>query len=694
VLPLPAAEVFLDLVLIFVAVVPLGLSILRLGERLLRSRVILSTPERLLLAFYASGAVLFILASIPIAFYGYPLLITILVGGAVAYAVIAYSERGLGIRKAFSFICTAPGGLLGALTIGMLAVEVDGVASLPLTNMMDGSFHSLFVNLLISGHTLPWTYGSYATVGVTYPQGAPVWMSIPVLLFGWPIVSAPLDLPPLFLALSTVAAFCLGQRLTTGSSKTPESWVGLLFAAFFGLVFTWPRLWVGGSFDFAFGLPLFVLLIGWLVPVVRASNSGWKWPLALGIVVGVECSLSLMLGITALLLLAGYILAFRARSGHELRSWVFRWLTIVGICAGFLVRSLVGFVVWFGYPTHVLAPVGSPPLPSSGLSRPLTLGDLNGELNPFVLFKPKVSPIPVLSVEITALLATGLVLIGLLLIFPTNRVREYLPRQLVLPIAVGTAVAFVETAAILVADAATPTTSGVSSITYVEEASAVLFLFFELIAILPLFAATAFVSSHLSRRRTLVSPNREPTLRPPDAHRPRRLPSLKVVLVMLLLFVPLASGIGATAVVIPGYISNHIHELANVSTSDIAVLEWAGSHLPTCSRVLVAPGSVGQYLPEFADVGLVYPSFPNPENLSYSLVVQDLDLGNYTNSTRVLLLQLGVTEVFVSGQNSVSFPPFQLGTMTSSPDFEGLEAMGDVTILEFLPGATLAGCIA
>lgn len=689
-LPLPEASVWLGLLFIVVAVLPLGAVVLRLGERILRRKVSLSTPERLLLAFYISGGTLFVLASLPIAFYGYPLLATVFVGGGVAYAVICYREGGVGLRKSLSFAITVPGLLLGLLTVAVLAVEIAGVASLTLGNMLDGSFHSLFVNLLVTDHTLPWTYSPYAAMGVTYPQGAPVWMSIPVLLLGWPIVSAPLDLPPLFLALSTVAAFCLGQRLSTGFPKISGSWAGLLFAASFGLVFTWPRLWVGGSFDFAFGLPLFILLLGWLVPFVQTPSRRWREVIAFGAVVGVECSLSLMLGIATILLLAGYILVFRTRPGPKIYEWALRWLAIIGISAGILVRSLVGFAVWFNYPGHVLTPVGNPPQVPPQLGHPLS--DLNGELNPFILFKSKVSPIPLLSVEIAVLLAAGLVLIGLLLVLPTNRIREYLPRQLVLPIAVGMAVAFAETGGILVADAATLNSSGVTSITYVEEASAVLFIFYELVAILPLFAAATFVTSYYSRAPIPASPPRKAFFRTTGRRHPRHPPSLKVALVALVLLVPIASGLGATAVVVPGYITNHIQELANVSTSDIAALEWTGSHLPACSRVLVAPGSVGQYLPEFATVGVVYPGYPDPENLSYFIAVQDLVSGNYTNATHALLLQLDVTEIFVSEQNEVVFPPFQLGPLKSSPDFKELTTMGDATILEFLPGASSTGC--
>lgn len=691
-LPLAVVGDWLELVALAGLMLPLGAVVLRFGERLLGRRVSLTPPERVLLALYASGGVLFVLASLPVAIYGEPLLAGLFVGGGVVYAAICYRERGSGLRSTLAFGGTAPVLLLAVLTAGVLAVEVVGVAPLTLPNMLDGSLHALFVNLLVTNHTLPWTLSPYAGMGVTYPQGAPVWMSIPVLLFGWPIVLAPLRLPPLFLALSIPAAYCVGDRFCRGLTGTSESWAALLFAAFFGLVASWPRLAIGGSFDFAFGFPLFLLLLGWTVTLVRVPRGGWGEWVAFGTVAGIEFSLSLVLGVTSMILFAGYIIAFRARSGPTLVRWAARWLTVTGIAVAFLARSLVGFVVWFPYPGHVLVPTGNPPLPPSQIAQSLSYAYVSGEVNPFVFLKPKLSPIPVLSVEVMVLLAAGLVLMVWSLVRPTARLRAYLPRTLVAPIAVGTVVLFTEVAAILLADAANLSAGGVSSVTDVEEVSVVLFVFYEFIAVLPLLGAVAF-----------LWPTRAPpagvhrSLPPPPSRSlgratARGFPHLKATLVAAVLLVPLASGLGATAIVVPGYISGHIHQLANVSSDDLAALTWAGEHLPPCSRVLVAPGSVGQYLPEFVAVSVVYPVFPAPENLSYALVVQDLDSGTYTEETHEELLQLGITEVFVSGQNSVTYLPFQLAPLLSSPDFDPLEAVGDVTILEFVPGSSIADC--
>lgn len=687
----PIPLLVLELIGLLVAFVPTGALLLRLAERLLGRPLPLQTVERTILSFYVAGALLFILASVPVPIYGSWLVVGVLALGAAGYGWLVYRERGSGPRSALAFVRTSPGALLVALTVGLLAVEVAGAVPLVIGNTLDGSIHSLFVLLLLRNHTLPWTLSPYASVGVTYPQGAPVWMSAPVVLFGWPIVWAPIYLPPIFLALSAPAGFCLGSRLAQGVRGVSASWAGLLCASFFALVANWPRLWIGGSFDFAFGLGLFLVLIGLIVTFARASPPRWGEVVAFAALVGIEFSLSLMLGAAAVLLLAAYILFFQLGRGSIVARWFPRWLTVVAISAGFLTRSLVGIAVWFSYPGHVLTAAGQPPYAPSQTLPTLSYRYSSMELNPFVLFKPKLSPFPWVSLEVAILLGAGLVLGLMVVVSRTAERRSGLPRDLVAIVFVGTLTMALMTAAILIGDATTGA-SGILTVSNPDEASAALFLFYELLAVIPLLAAAAWLADASRRPSTVparVASSSPRTFR--SAHRGARV--AVAVLVGLVLIVPLGTGLATTAVEVSGYITTHIEQLANVTPRDLVALEWAGVNLPPCSRVLVAPGSVGQYLPEFATLSVVFPAFPSPANLSYYLVNEDLVAGNFTNSTEAALVELGVTEVLVSGQNSVSYLPFQLAPLLASPDFDVLEQSGDVTILEFLPGTAGSGCV-
>ncbi len=692
-LPLPGLQIYFDLLGLVVVALPLGALLLRIGERLAGRRYRLSVPERLLLAFYVSGASLFVLASIPVPWYGIGLVVGLFSVGAVGYFVLAFREEFRGVRAALQFAVSWPGVGLISLSLGLLAMEVAGAAPLVLGNMLDGSLHSLFVNLLLRNHTLPWTLSPYASVGVTYPQAAPVWMSVPVLLFGWPVVSAPVDLPPLFLAISAPAAYCLGGRLLTRPHATQSAAPALLCAAFFGLVTTWPRLWIGGSFDVAFAFGLFLLLLGWIANYARGRSEDWTTVALLGVLVGIEISLSLMLGVATLALLGGYLIAFRVRSVRGLARWGVRWGAVLAISAAFLSRSFAGIAAWFSYPGHVLTPIGSGP--AAAVTTPVVLSTtvIDRELNPFDLYKYKVSPIPWLSVEIAILMAAGVSVCLAGAISPRVRELLRLDRSVILGIAVGSVAAFGVAALILVTQLVTGP-AGALTVTNADEASAVLFVFYELLAVLPLLAALEY----LIERRSSESPRPGPSPPPLGAKVPRSAfvvrspPIAPVVLAVLVLAVPLASGLGASTVQLPSFITDHIEEFANISYGDVEALEWAGANLPTCSRVLIAPGSVGQYLPEFATLTVVYPMFPVSANLSYTLVVAALVAGNYSTAVHNRLVGLGITEVFVSGQNSVSYLPFQLGPLLASPDFEVLDRSGDVTILEFLPATTGSGC--
>jgi hypothetical protein len=695
VLSLSAGELFLELIALVIATVPTGLLLVRLGERVAGRRVGISPPERLLLALYATGAIAYLLAAVPLPVYGTDSVALLLVAGSIGYLIVCIRERGAGLRAFLNFARTRTAVALGALTVGVLAVEIAGIANLTLANMLDGSVYSLFVNLLLTHHSVPWTLSPFANVGVIYPQTAPVWMSLPTLMFGWPIVTAPLALPPLFLALSVVGAYCVGDRFAQRAAAESRTLLGLLFAGFFGIVVSWPRFFVGGSFDFVFCLPLFLVIFAWLVPFVSGPSRSLRETAVFGVVVGIASGLSAMIGLTILLLLAGFLAAYLTFNLRTAISWTYRWLVVAGIAALALLRSLVAVAVWFNYPGHVLTPVGNPPPATPFVTQTLSYRYLNGELNPFVWLKPKLSPFPVLSLEIAILLAAGIILGALAVLRPSGRWARYLPTGVVRPVFVGTGVLLAETAVLAVGGAVNTTISGLQSLVNIEEVSILLFTFYELIAVLPLVAGLLFLREFARRPVQTMAPPTAAKLGPLES-RPRDRARTRIALgvtAFLVLALPLASGAVLTADQAPGFIEAHIDQLAHVTSADISALEWSGSNLPACSKVLVAPGSVGQYLPEFAKVGIVFPAFPTPVNLSYQLIVQSLDAGTYGNQTRALMVGLGVTTVFISGQNSVSYLPFLLPPLESSSDFEMLYAAGDASILEFVPGAVSSGCL-
>lgn len=692
----PILAVGIQLVLLFVLMVPLGLLLLRGGERLLHRCFRLSTPERLLAAFYAAGCLFLLLAWIPLPLYALPTILGALVVGVLGYALLSVRERAAGLRDAARFVARWPAGVLALLTVTVLAAELSGVGNLVVGNMLDGSAQSLWLNLLLRNHTAALTLSPYAVAGVEYPQGVTVWMSQPVVLFGWPVIKAPLYVPPLFLALSVPGAYCLGERWARFSPSLPAAPVGLVFAAAFALIVAFRGMLVGGTFDYAFGLPLFLVVLGGLPALSERVLRSGKDLVALSLFIGVVASIGPMLGAYLLLFLGAFGLVRTVRSATGLARWATRWVASILLSSVFLLRSIATVFVWYSHPDHVLSDAGSPPYVTASPPTLFSLPNLNGQIDPFIPAKAELSPFAGITLELQILLAAGVVILLVAFLWPKIAARWALPRGLGAIVVAATLVALLETTGLLLLYSLPKVGAGIASVTYLQESSQSLFFFYTLIALLPLVAAIGWV-------RERGSSDGRPTadagaVAPPEARRWRRPEptgrGTRWVTVgsVLLIGIPLASGAYVAAVVGPGYIAHHIGSLANVSEGDLQALDWAGSNLPTCSRVLVAPGSVGMYLPEFAEVHLVFPGYPAPTNLSYSLIVEQLVHGAYSNATRTMLLGLGITEVLVSGQNSRAYPPFLAAPLESSSDFAVLATSGDVTILEFLPGVQTSHC--
>jgi hypothetical protein len=689
---LGGAEVYVELLALLVALVPLGLLLLRLVERFRGRTLRLTAQERLVLAPYLSGALLFVLASGGVPVFGAPLLVGAIVVGAAALLALWVRERGGSLRPALVAAESFPAWIVAGAMLAVLALEVVANGARPYPNAYDGSFQSLYLQLLLTHHSVAWTLLPYANAGVIYPQSATVWLSFPVLLWNWPIPTAPVALPLLFMALAVPAAYCWGERLGGVGVRRGRDW-GLLFAAAFAAFLSMPRFFIGGSYDFVFGLPLFFLALGWLRPFVRTAARSWRDVVLFGGLLGVLTCLSLALGEALVLLLVAYGLVDRARSGLTWPGVVARLGAILAIAALFVARSIAGVIVWYSYPAHVLSATGSPPyVPISGLPAPTT-ATFNGDLNPFVPFKPKLSPLPILSLEIAFLLAIGLAIALAGVLLSRTRHPAWFPLDAIVPLGVGAVVLFLWTAWLVAASGPASFASVFDSLASVYESSYLLFLFYQALALIPLLA---LIEKWRTDRPDAVPfhdrPKRyEPHVAPVSA-RNRRSGQGAVVVLAVLLAIPLASGVVVSAVQAPGYLSTHLDELSNVTAGDVAALTWAGSALPSCSTVLVAPGSAAEFLPVFARVHVDFPMMPLSVNLSYNVSVGDLIRGVYDAATRAALLSLGVTEVFVTGRTSVSYLPLDPAPMENSSDFTPLFHAGDAVVFGFGPGIAATGC--
>lgn len=685
----------LGLILLALALLPLGAVVVRLGERLVGRKTACSVPERLLVSLYAAVALLIAVALLPVPLFYGPLIVVLLVLGLAILLVLWAREGWRPPRALFAFASSAPGLLLGLGTLALLVYEVTIAGSPPLPNAFDGASQSLFVQLLLRNHMVAWTLQPYAAAGVVYPQGTAVVLSLPALFWGWPVVALPAVVPLLFLSLSVPAAYCWGERWVGFGTRAGVR-AGLVLAAFFGLVASWPRFAVGGSYDLTLAFPLTFLILGWMVPLVERSRWTWAETLAVGLLVATVGVLSAAAGETVLVVLLVALLVLPRPRWRALTDVVPRFLLVVLVVGLFSLRSIAGMVVWFSYPGHVLSAAGSPPYHPPAPLVPLSISyrGVTGALDPFILWKAKLSPFPYLSLEIAILLALGL-LVLVSQYFPGSASPKWLSHRYARWTSVYVGATFGATLLLVLAESPISTLVGLESIASLSEESLFLFVGFQLIAAVPLLVAADHLAMWLPTRstdaRTPVTHSNEATP-PARRDRPRRLSPLMAIVAVLVLVVPLGSGLGFTLADGPSFLRTQSAQMGDASAADLAALAWAGANLPACSRVLVPPGSVGLFLPAYGDLQLVFPMIPTPYNLSYNTSVVALTSGVYNSSVRTALLSLGVTEVFVTGRTSATYAPFQAKPLLESSDFSVEYSNDDAYVFGFLPGLSATGC--
>lgn len=678
--------------------VPLGAFLLRLGE-LWRGRSLPFTPaERILLSFYAAGLLFYVIASLPVGLYYPTTIVVCLIVGAAGLIGFWWRERFRGAIGLGKWIRSGSSWLLLALVVTVLAVEFSGVASFPFPNAYDGSFQTLLITLISRNHSVPWTLSPYGDIGILYPAGAAVWMTAPVWLFGWAASSGPVDVPLLFLALSVVGAYCWGERLA-GPGTAVGVRVGLVVAAVFALVGSWPRWFIGGSYDFVMALPLAFVVAGWLWTLSRQRVVHWAPWVLVGLAIGTCTTMSLVVGesLLALLLGLGLYLYVPLRFGSFVRL-IARFLACTAIAALFVTRSLFGLAAGWGYPSRTVQPVGQTPYASIIPPPPSFASQVNGYVDPFFGVRLRLSPIPALGWELEVLIAMGAVSILYLWYAGLGGPTRVVPSDVVRAISITVVVFFVFVLLVLgvVSDPTGATELG--GFTNPPEVAAWLFIAYQLVAAVPLIWALEYLVRERRREATATARVSPPTAildRVPSRGNPARRPLLRtpgVAVAALLLVVAFGAGAAISATSGPSYLNGHFGLFANVTQSDVDAMEWAGSHLPSCSRVLVAPGSAGQYLPTYATITLLFPMIPTSVNLSYFIAISNLTSGRDTPSTASALLTLGVTEVFATGQTSVSYPAFQHVSFVNSTQFELLYSDGDASVYGFLPGLSSGDC--
>ncbi|MCI4365514.1 MAG: hypothetical protein L3K10_05580 [Thermoplasmata archaeon] len=638
-----------------------------LGEavRLLASRWVtswrhLEAIERGLLDFFLGGAVVYLLAALPLGGFSLPTIVALLVAGAGGVGTTAYRRARAGSLSLDALVrpFVRPAALLSLLAgLGLLVFEVLVALPVGTGNTYDSSLLTFYTGRLLDSHQLALSFRPDGPVGILYPQGTTAWLGAAQLLLGLPGARTSLLVTPLFFALGPLGGFVLGRRLLRNDLG------GLAFALVLATTASWTRVLVGGSNDFVFAFPLVLWLAGQATGWARAMP-GVADAIGFGLVLGYSAALN-PVGAQWLApaLVLGALVTVPRFAGSA-RVWLARWTTAV------LVALLPLLPTWWVLGQGLSNPGSVPGVggTTSGATG-IDSAQFIGSIDPY-LFRPSdvwLSPVPGLRAEIAILLTVG---IALLFLFGRAALGDRgKPLRAFVLAGVGA------TGGLLALDWAGSAGGALGrwvELTSASEASIWLFTFFALLATLPIALALEWAV-----RAYRSSPTPAPVEPAPSSsvvrHRtPSRPGAATWVVPALLVTLLLVPGVVLTPSELPPVLTDLYQDFGNVSSADFDLLAYAGSHLPGGARVLVAPGSAGEFLPAYApNARVLYPMFPGwtRANASYILVVRELTNGTLDLDGYAALRNLEVEYLVVTQANTVLWPPFSPAPLLAEPSW-------------------------
>ncbi len=626
--------------------------------------------QRGLLDFYLGGAALYLVAALPVGAFtpavvdGLPIAAAAIL---VVYAVAGRRARvAADVRASLAAIVRTPYLLVLGSAAALLVFEVLVAAPVATGNTFDSGLLTTYTSILLRTHSIAYSFRPYADPAVLYPQGAPVWIGWAQDALALPPARASLLVTPFFFALAPLAGFVFGRRWFS------SDWGGVGVALLLAWLAPITRGLVSGSNDFVFAFPLVLWLAAeapaWLGRVPHLGDA-----VGFGVLGGYSAAMN-PVGAEWLLpaLLVMGLIARPAWGGAGLR-WLGRWAAagasaLLGVIPSLAVlvagRTSPGFVPGAGAP-----PAGTP----TGLSTPQFLGNID----PY-LFGPtdvNLSSVPVLRFELAILLAVGLGM--LILAGRSSALGPFVVR--LRPFVIGAVVSLFGLLAVLWwGSTGFGPAVALGNITSGAELSLWLFTVYVLIAGLPL----AIALDHCARAgpRPSAVPTPLARARPKNGSLSRRATwaTLAPLAVALVIVVP---GVTLTPTSLAPGMSRLYHDFGNVSADDFALLEYAGAHLPSGARVLIAPGSAADFLPGYAaHVVLLYPLVPGWQwiNASYSIAVDELSNGTLDARGQSALADLGVQYIIVTGNNTVLWPAFSPRPLLADPnEFPLLWSGGD-----------------
>ncbi len=634
----------------------------------------LGAIERLLLDFYLGGAVVYLIAAVPVGAFRAPVLVAVPVLAAILLGVreIARARRPSEGTGRSGWRVAPPVALALAVALALFLYEVTIASPVGTGNTYDSSLFTTYVAILLSHGSLPLSFAPYATTGILYPQASTAWFGWAQAVLAPPAARTSLLVTPLFLALAPLGGFVFARR----AFRSDVAAVGL--AVFFAVLGSWTRVLVGGSNDFVLAFPLVLVLAGELVAWTAPATIRIPDALAFGLLLGYSAAMNPVGAewlLPAALILGLLAAGRRARDGAR---WVGRWAIVVLAALVALAPTLYELALGWSSPGLTPGAAGPPAGTLVGIGPAAFVGGID----PY-LFGPSdvwLSPVPVLRDEIAILLTVGLAILILAGFAPA--VRSYVERFRRFVI-VGIVLLVGEMGLLWAARSGWSPAVRFAEISSAPELSIWLFTLYGMIAAVPLLLLL-----EQARRPVALAvpePNPRPSIRSTSGATPAPGSSRAAVACALALII-VVPGAVLTGTSLPPVLSGLYEDFGNVTADDFALLEYAGSHLPSGSRVLVAPGSAALFLPGYAsDLVLVYPMVPGWMwiNASYQLLVRELSNATLDAAGLGAMAALDIGYIAVTGWNTVLWPPFSPTPLLAQPAAFPLEFHeGDAYLFE------------
>ncbi len=618
--------------------------------------------ERGLLDFFLGGGLLYLVAAIPWEAFVVPIVYFLPFAAGVGLMVIVIrSSRRPGwtheLLASFAPL-RRPVYLVAILSaLGLFVVELSVATPIGTGNTFDSSLLTLYTSLLLQHHTTPLSFAPYASTGILYPQGTTAWLGWAQIALGPPPARTALLVTPLFFGLAPLGGFVFGRRMM-GSDRA-----GLAVALLLAWVGPGTRGVVYGSNDFVLAFPLVLLLAGQAVVWFRSPVPRFSDALAFGLLTGYSAAINPVGAEWLLLALPIAALLTYPRFGGLARAWLVRWGVAVGATLLGVIPSIYVLVLGRSSPGFVPGATSGLPGRPPGINGP----QFAGAIDPFLFGSSDtgLSPLAALRLELAVLIVLGLVL--LVAVRRDSALGGYFDTFRTFVIGAG-AVMIGLLAIVWAASSGFGPAVAVAHLTSAAELSIWLFTLYGLIAAVPLVLALERFVGWVRRTGPVEERGRG---RSPAHWSTNGTPSvMRAVIPMAVVLVLVVPGVVLTPTQLPPALSAIYHDFGNVTGADFDLLQYAGSVLPEGARVLVAPGSAGEFLPGYCtNLVLLYPMVPGfrTVNASYQRLVRDLPNGTLDPADTQALVALDVQYIVVTGNNSNLWPAFSPSPFEADP---------------------------